>query len=598
MTELSGTHQLARILCVDDEAEVLRGLVLHLGRRYDVRTATSGTAALELLEQDSRVDVIISDMRMPGLSGAEFLSQSRAFAPEAQRILLTGQTDLASAIAAINEGQIFRFLSKPCPAAELMSTIEAALERHRSRALENTAVRRKVEHRQLRIDPLTGLASRLQLMAALEAAAYEATESAGALVAYFIAIDGSDEPVAIRDQPWGDELAKIMAERLKQHCSSATVIACWGIEQFVVIVRNAGATDLDLSARGEELLGVVTAPIIVDTEYIAVSASIGIARLADRAQWEKLIQQAATAAREARHEEGSRVYLYRPDAPPRAERQRELVHALREALVQDGLHLHYQPIVDVKEGRVRALECLARWQHRTLGNIGPATFIPLAEQHAEIVRLGQWVLWRACHEGRQIIGDGRLEVAVNVSAKQLKDKSFLPHLEKCLSHSGLPPESLELELTESALASDMEHLRDVLEQIRRLKVRIAVDDFGTGFSSLSYLSRLPIDVIKVDRAFVREFNRGGKTIIKAALSIAGDFGQEVIIEGVETAEMLLQVRDLGATLIQGYWFAKPMPAGQVPDWLSAFEGGSANAKDRRSPTSTTNGNDKKERHGD
>jgi diguanylate cyclase (GGDEF)-like protein len=557
---------------VDDEVEVLRGLKLQLGRRYEVLTASSGTAALEQLAQDPRVEVIISDMRMPGLSGAEFLSQSRAFAPEAQRILLTGQTDLASAIAAINEGQIFRFLSKPCPPAELMSAIEAALERHRSRALEHTAIRRKVEQRQLQIDPLTELASRLQLMGVLEAAAYEATESAGTLVAYFIAIDGSDQPLAIRDAPWGDELAKIMAERLRQQCSSAMMVACWGIEQFVVIVLSAGTSDLDLSAFGEELLGVVTAPITVDNEYIAVTASIGIARLADRAEWEKLIQQAAAAAREAGREAGQRVCLYRPDVALPSEKHRELLRALRETLVQDGLHLHYQPIVDVKEGRVRALECLARWEHGTLGDIGPATFIPLAEQHGEIVRLGQWALWRACHEGGQIRGDGRLEVAVNVSAKQLKDKSFLSHLEKCLSHSGLPPESLELELTESALASDMEHLRDVLEQIRRLKVRIAVDDFGTGYSSLSYLSRLPIDVIKVDQAFIRDFNQGGKTIIKAALTIAGDFGQEVIIEGVETAEMLQQVRDLGATLIQGYWFAKPMPAGQVPDWLSAFEG--------------------------
>ncbi|HMI74767.1 MAG TPA: EAL domain-containing protein [Steroidobacteraceae bacterium] len=566
----------ARILCVDDEVEVLRGLALHLGRRYEVLTATSGADALKLLERDPRVEVIISDMRMPGLSGSEFLTRSRAFAPEAQRILLTGQTDLASAISAINEGQIFRFLSKPCPAAELISTIEAALERYRARALEHTTVRRKLEHRQLQIDPLTGLASRLQLMAVLEAAAYEVTEAVSAVVAYYFAIDGSDEPVANRDQPWGDELAKIIAGRLKQQCPDATVVACWGIAQFVVIVSSAGASDLDLCARGEKLWLALTAP--TPEKHVAVGVSVGIARLVDRQQWQRLIQQAATAADEARHEQSSRVCLYRPDAPPRAEKQRELVHALREALIHDGLHLHYQPIVDIGEGRVRGLECLARWEHGTLGNIVPAKFIPLAEHSGDIVRLGQWVLWRACHEARQIVCGRRLEVAVNVSAKQLMDSSFLPHLEKCLSHSGLAPELLELELTESALAVDMEHLREVLEQTRRLKVRIAVDDFGTGYSSLSYLSRLPIDLIKVDQTFVRDFHRGGKTIIKAALSIARDFGLEVIIEGVETAEMLQQVRDLGASLIQGYWFARPMPAAQVPDWLRVFEFGSLSAR--------------------
>jgi predicted signal transduction protein with EAL and GGDEF domain len=567
----------AKILCVDDEVEVLRGFALHLGRRYEVLTATSGEAALKLLEQDPRVEVIISDMRMPGLTGSEFLSRSRALAPEAQRILLTGQTDLASAISAINEGQIFRFLTKPCPSAELISTIEAALERHRARALEHTTVRRKLQQLQLQTDPLTGLASRLQLMAVLEAAAFEATEAVSAVVAYYIAIDGSDEPVANRDQPWGDELAKVIAERLKLHCPDATVVACWGIEQFVVVVSSDGASDLELCARGEELLAVLTAPI--PDRHVAAGASVGIARLVDRQQWQRLIQQAATAADEARHEQQSRVCLYQPDAPPRAERQRELVHALREALVQDGLHLHYQPIVDIRQGRVRGLECLARWERGTLGNIVPTTFIPLAEQSGDIVRLGQWVLWRACHEGRQIAGDSRLEVAVNVSAKQLMDKSFLPHLEKCLLHSGLAPESLELELTESALAIDMEHLREVLEQTRRLKVRIAVDDFGTGYSSLSYLSRLPIDLIKVDQSFVRDFNQGGKTIIKAALNIARDFGLEVIIEGVETAEMLRQVRDLGASLIQGYWFAKPMPAARVPGWLQAFRGSSVRDTD-------------------
>jgi diguanylate cyclase len=565
-----GTHERARILCVDDEVAVLRGLARQLERRFDLRTATTGAEALKLLGEDPRVEVIISDMRMPGLSGSEFLAQSRALAPEAQRILLTGQTDLASAIAAINEGQIFRFLTKPCPPAEIINAIEAALERYRSSELERTAARREVEQRQLQIDPLTGLASRVQVMAHLEAAAYEELGSENAVAAYFIAIDGSDEPAAIRDQPWGDELAQIVAERLKQHCSYAGLIGCWGLEQFVLIVSGA-AIDAELCARGQELLSLLSAPIQVDQAYVTVGVRIGIARLSDRLQWQRLIQQAAAAERQARQGEGSRVCLYRADVPAPAARQREMVHALRETLVQEGLHLNYQPIIDVNAGRVRALECLARWEHRTLGVIAPATFIPLAEQHGEIVRLGRWTLAHACHEGGRLIGKHRLQVAVNVSAKELMDKDFLPHLEKCLSMSGLPAEALELELTESALASDMEHLRGVLEQTRRLKVRIAVDDFGTGFSSLSYLSRLPIDLIKVDRSFVRDFSRGGKTIIKAALTIARDFGQEVVIEGVETAEMLEQVRGLGASLIQGYWFAKPMPAREVPDWLCAFQ---------------------------
>jgi EAL domain-containing protein (putative c-di-GMP-specific phosphodiesterase class I) len=277
------------------------------------------------------------------------------------------------------------------------------------------------------------------------------------------------------------------------------------------------------------------------------------------------------AAREGRRDGAPRVCLYRPEVPLQAERERDPLRALRQTLDLGGLHLHYQPIVDVSVGRVRAVECLARWEHKDLGPIAPATFIALAERNGEIERLGEWVLVRALNETNPFISRGAPTLAINVSATQIMAAGFLPHLERCLAQNELPPNTLELELTESALAGNVETLRDLLVAIRRLKVRIAVDDFGTGYSSLSYLSRLPIDLIKVDRVFVRDFAKGGKTIIKAALTIARDFGQEVIIEGVETEEMLEQVRELGVSLIQGFWFAKPMAPEEIAIWIRNFE---------------------------
>jgi len=558
------------VLCVDDEPEVLRGLTLHLAKCYRVLTATSGATALVLLQHDPDIAVIISDMLMPGQSGATFLEQSRALAPDAQRIMLTGQTDLASAIAAVNLGQVFRFLTKPCPPPELMATVRAAMELYELHALERTVLRRKVEHGQLRVDALTGLASRLQVTEILEAAAAAATEAASAVAAYFIDVGRWDEPGG-HDDAEADSVPQTLATRLRQYCTGAAVVAHWGIGQFVVILPSHGVADLDLYVWGEQLLRALAEPIVLNKDRIALSVSVGIARLVDRLQWQRLIQSAGMAARQARREREPRVCLYRSEIPLQAERERNLLRALRETLDLEGLHLHYQPIVDVNAGRVRTVECLARWHHERLGDILPATFIGLAEQHGEIVRLGQWVLLRALGEAAQFMTDGRPSLSVNVSAHQLMDRDFVSHLAKRVALSAMPPGALELELTESALAADMENLSDVLKQIRRLKVRIAVDDFGTGYSSLSYLSRLPIDVIKVDRVFVRDFNRGGKTIIKAALTIACDFGQEVVIEGVETAEMLAQVRELGATLIQGYWFAKPMAAAEVSEWKREFE---------------------------
>jgi diguanylate cyclase (GGDEF)-like protein len=559
------------ILCVDDEPEILRAMALHLGRRYQVLSATSGVEALAVLQRAPAIAVIISDMRMPGLSGAEFLAQARMSAPAAQRIMLSGQSDVASAIAAVNEGQVFRYLTKPCAPSELLRVVEAALERNRARSAEQAEIRRQVELEQLQVDPLTGLASRLQVLGIVEAAVFDTTESAADLVAYYVDCDRSDEAAIAWDRVCGDELPRVMAERLQRSCTDAVVIARWGVEQFVIVVRGHGASDDELSARGSDLQGALSASIAIDQGRIDVGISVGIARLVDRSQWRGLIPTAGLAAREARRAGGLRVCLYRPDVPLELEIEREMLRGLRGDFDREGLHLHYQPIVDANAGLVYGVECLARWTHPTLGNIGPDTFIPLAERSGDIVALGQWVLWRACHEGAFVVDGDRRQLFVNVSTRQLADADFVPHLQHCLMHSGLPPEVLVLELTESALAGDPEQLRATLAHVRHLGVRIAVDDFGTGYSSLAYVGCLPIDVIKTDRAFVRDFDHGGRTIIKATLAIAGELGRAVIVEGVETADMLQQLRRLGVSLVQGYWFTRPMPAEAVSRWVREFE---------------------------
>jgi EAL domain-containing protein (putative c-di-GMP-specific phosphodiesterase class I)/FixJ family two-component response regulator len=399
-----------QVLCVDDEPRVLEGLRGILGRRYAVLTAESGQRGLELIAQAPRIAVIISDMRMPGMGGAEFLSRACAALPQAQRIALTGHADLPSAVAAVNRGQVFRFLIKPCPASELLESVDAAVERYHSHLLEQSAVRRAVDLRQFESAPLKS-------------------------------------------------------------------------------------------------------------------------------------SQSERSAREA-----------------------VLLQDLREAVERDSLALQYQPVVDVEAQCVRSIEALARWHHPSLGDVSPAEFIGVAERGGEISRLGQWALRRACREARSF-DDDRLKIAINVSAHEFDAPSYVAHLAKCLALSGLPAQRLELELTESALAKDIQTLRCVLQELKGMGVTISVDDFGTGYSSLSYLSRLPIDAIKVDQVFVREFDQGGKAIIKAALGIARDFGCKVIIEGVETAEQLTQLRELGAWLIQGYVFARPMAPQEVRGWL-------------------------------
>lgn len=390
------------VLCVDDESRVLDALRALLGRSYAVIAAGSAEAALGLLARNPSVAVILSDMQMPGIDGIEFLARCRALAPEAQRIMLTGKADVSTAMSAVNRGEVFRFLTKPCPAPHLLAAIAAAVARHAALAAERSALRQAADMRQ---------------------------------------------------QPSSLE-------------------------------------------RGE----------------------------------------------------------------------RALLDDLLDAITHDRLQLHYQPVVDVEVGKIRSFEGLARWHHERIGPVPPTQFVPMAERSGEIARLGQWTLRRACLDSDQLCMNGAAKIAVNISTQELAGPDFLQHLEQCLT--GFRPGTLELELTESALAKDIDALRGRLAEARRLGVSISVDDFGTGYSSLSYLSRLPVDVIKVDRVFVREFDGGGKSIIKAALSIARDFGREVIIEGVETEEMLERVREIGASLVQGYLFARPMPIAELISWLN------------------------------
>jgi EAL domain-containing protein (putative c-di-GMP-specific phosphodiesterase class I)/FixJ family two-component response regulator len=400
------------VLCVDDESRVLDALRALLGLKYSVITATGAEAALALLAKYRNVAVILSDMRMPGMDGIEFLERCCALVPDAQRIMLTGRPDLSVAMSAVNRGQVFRFLTKPCPPAQLLEAVEAGAARHAALEAEKSLMQQAAEVSQRNGNPA-------------------------------------------------------MAE-------------------------EAASPDPDEHALLQDLV---------------------------------------------------------------------------DAILRDRLELHYQPVIDVSIGRIRGFEGLARWHHDRIGHVPPTRFVALAERGGEISRLGQWVLRRACLDSARLSTNGAAKVAVNVSAQELANPDFLPHLEQCLSLPCLSAGILELELTESALAKDIDMLREHLIQARSLGVSISVDDFGTGYSSLSYLSHLPVDIIKVDRVFVRDFDEGGKSIIKAALGIARDFGREVIIEGVETEEMLQRVRDIGASLVQGYLFARPMPLSELGAWL-------------------------------
>ncbi len=559
------------ILCVDDEPHILDALAVTLGRHYHIRTASSGGAALAILRESPDIPVIISDMRMPSMNGAQFLAASRKIAPNARRILLTGYADTASAILAVNEGGIFRYLTKPCPFATLVEAVEAALADFDEDARERSAIRRTVTHDLRSHDSLTGLASRETLLERLDACRRE-HEPGDWQAEVVLAIEISDfDESGGYDSKMADRLICLLSSTLQRAIPRAQCLARYREATFVALIVPGEQSDESLKSFAAGVVAALETPVELDGAMVQMRANVGIARIPTASDPRVALRYAELAAREAKRHGNDAVHFFSQDSMLKNERRRETIQALRVAVAQQSLSLCYQPIVDFEQHRVYSVEALARWEHPQLGAVSPATFIPLAEETGLMVPLGSWVMQRACGEFRNLDAPKFQRVSVNVSVAQILDSRFMYCLYQALETSRIEPAALELELTETVFAEDLDRVCKLLSEVRLLGVSVAIDDFGAGYSSLSYLARLPVDVLKIDRSFVEDFDRGGETIIAAALSVARKLKLEVIVEGVETVSQLERLRALGACKFQGYLFARPMPAASLPSWHEDFD---------------------------
>ncbi len=561
------------ILCVDDEPQVLAGLNLQLGRRYEVFTALSGEQALRVLEEQHAIAVIISDMRMPRMNGATFLSKARAVAPHTARILLTGQTDLDAAISAVNEAQVLKFLKKPCLPPDLHAAVESGIEHYRRESAANTGLRRQLRAQLANEDSLTGLASRSRFIEVLEKSCNEmdVDDAGSSLGVLFIHLENLNDINAVQGHMSGDQVLQLTARRLRECCPGALCIARWSEEEFAVLATTDFTDEAAVLAGADALLAKLAVPVALNSIALRPRACIGIAGIPiHTGDAGTVVKFAGIAARHAKLQGGGTSCLFRSDWAHRIEYRYQLLLALREAIDSDALHLNYQPVIDSQHRTVRKLEALARWHHPTLGPISPAQFINLAEESGDMPRLGQWILRRACREARTLVGRYCARVAVNVSMQQLLHEGFLQQVDSALEDARLHPRELELELTESVVAGDADRALAIVTELRTRGITVAIDDFGTGYSSLSYLQRFPADSLKVDRSFVATLGTGGETIIAAALSIGRSFGMDVVIEGVETERQRRQLTALGASQFQGFIYGKPMLLSEIDNWFLSW----------------------------
>jgi diguanylate cyclase len=370
----------------------------------------------------------------------------------------------------------------------------------------------------------------------------------------------------------GDELLKLVAERLVATLRSTDIICRTGGDEFVVIVEPS---DDAIEVRGvaNKILAALGAPFEVKGHHLYVTASIGVSVYPrDAKDAQTLTRSADTAMYHAKNKGKNAFEVFQSDMEQRAQKRLKLEANLRRALGRGQLQLHYQPQLDLRSGRIVGVEALARWYCAELGHVSPAEFIPVAEESGIIIALGRWVLQSACRQAAAWREQGLLEtiehVAVNLSARQTRDGALMNDIRAVLAETGLPAKLLELEITEGVLMENVNANLDLLQRFQAAGIHLSIDDFGTGYSSMSYLKRFPIDQLKIDRSFVHDVPGDGEAIATAIIAMAHSLGLSVVAEGVETKAQLDFLRQAGCDIVQGFYFARPMPAGELSALLA------------------------------
>jgi diguanylate cyclase (GGDEF)-like protein/PAS domain S-box-containing protein len=420
-------------------------------------------------------------------------------------------------------------------------------------------------------DPLTDLPNRLLFHDRLQQALIHAQRNQGVVCVLICDLDNFKEINDSLGHQAGDAVLQQVARRLASRVRKSDTVARLGSDEFAVILRelNRNESGALVAQRFQEALG---QPFVVDGKEFDLSASAGLALYPDDGtEVEDLAKKAETAMHFAKQQGKNRYQFFSAELNSLAQERLLLKTEMRRAIERQEFLLHYQAKFDSQSGTLTGLEALVRWQHPERGLVPPLQFIPLAEETGLIVPLGEQVLYLACRQNllwRQQ-GFAPFRVAVNLSARQFREGGLVETVERVLAETGLPPDGLELEITESAFMHNTARAAEILHRLKAMGIRIALDDFGTGYSSLSYLKRFPIDVLKIDYSFVKNIfvNADDAAIVKAIIAMARSLRMKTIAEGVETEEQRVFLREQGCDEVQGYLAGMPLPAVDIEPFL-------------------------------
>jgi diguanylate cyclase (GGDEF)-like protein len=555
------TTPLRVLLIEDSEDDALLAVLELLRAGYVITSRRVETAAglVDALEHE-RWDLAIADFSMPQFSGTKALAILRQYDAEMPFVFVSGTIAEDAAVAAMKVG------AQDYVMKGSLKRLVPAVERE-LREVEVRRSRRRAEERLAHLayhDALTDLPNRALLHDRLTQAMLGYHREGQPLALMVLDLDNFK---AINDSlghQAGDRVLQQVALRLRAALRDTDTVARLGSDEFALLLPH---TDLaGAEAAADKILQRLTAPYVLDDRSLVVAASLGLAIFPQHSTVADTLLQQADIAMYAAKDGGVGVAVYSADRDRQAHRRLHVISDLREAIDRDHFACYYQPIVDLSTGAIAALEVLARWQHPSQGLLPPSEFIELAEQTGLIEPLTLLLLDKALGEWHGADGAG-IPIAVNLSARHLRDPNLAPRIDAILGARGVPPTRLVLEITENFIMSDPVRSIGTLTRLHEMGVTLALDDFGTGYSSLSYLRRLPLDELKIDRSFVMGLVTEGDAIVRSTIELAHNLGLTVVAEGVESSAICDRLRDLGCDAGQGTFIAAPHPCAVVKEWL-------------------------------
>ena len=555
------TDDIIRVLLVEDNPADTRLLKEYFGELRETPFLVSETDCISgAIDHVAKrhFDVILLDLSLPDSHGLETIHRMHTHAPGMALIVLTGVDDDELALGAMRHGAQDYLVKGKFDIQLLSRAIRYTIERKRSEA----AIKKLAYY-----DTLTGLPNRVLFSDRLKQAIVMAERDKRDTALLFLDLDNFKNVNDSIGHTYGDRLLKITADRIQGCLRGSDTVARIGGDEFVVILPLVTGAE-DVSKVAAKILDCLNKTVRFEEHEIYSSASIGISVFPDDgATADELLKNADIALYQAKERGRNNFQFFSKEMNVQALTRQLIESSMRQAITRDEFYLVYQPQFDIGSRRVVGLEALLRWHHPQKGNIYPLHFIAIAEETGMIIPIGEWVLRTACRQARAWHDAGYpwLRIAVNISARQFKQDTFVGLVKSILDESGLPPEYLELELTESTIMERADTNIQALRELKKLGCTLAIDDFGTGYSSLSYLKHFPIDRLKIDRSFVRDLNTDGDdaAIAEAIIFMAHSLKLDVVAEGVEQEEQLNFLHSRNCDTLQGYLMSHPLSVDDV-----------------------------------